>query len=75
MTNCEKWMPPDHLETFYRLIKYAVNFEPTLSIKPNVAINLYNSCIRQLQDRQAKESELKKSKAVKKERNMHVREY
>jgi hypothetical protein len=53
LTNCEKWMRPEELETFYKFIKLACNLEKNQEIQVPVAVMLYNSCVRQLQQKQA----------------------
>lgn len=53
LTNCDKWLLPEELETFYKFIKLACCLENKLDISSPSAIKLYSSCIRQLRQRQA----------------------
>lgn len=65
LTNCEKWMPPEQVEAFYSFIKLACNLETKLEINAGSALKLYNSCIRQLQQRQSRQMKLRNQKMVK----------
>jgi hypothetical protein len=50
LINCEKWLPEDELQTYYKLIKAAYHLEK-VSISPASLERLYGSITRQLQKR------------------------
>ena len=51
LVNCEKWLPPDQLEMFYKFIKLACRLEIELELDQKSVIKLYDSCMKQLHQR------------------------
>lgn len=54
LVNCEKWLPKEELETFYKLVRGSSGLEE-VSVSSHCACKLYSLILKQLQQRKERE--------------------